>query len=119
MSKEFNLSKVIGKSILLASIQSAIGSVEMSSKFSVLNFAKDQTTLDNAANALSSYVFIGTVWMIGSATVLYSSYGWTGAIWCLVANLIMILWIFLSYVHAFKKASEKYNLKFPKLFNSF
>ena len=33
MSKEFNLSKVIGKSILLASIQSAIGSVEMSSKF--------------------------------------------------------------------------------------
>lgn len=29
--------------------------VELSSKFSVKNFAKDQETLDNAANALSDY----------------------------------------------------------------
>ena len=43
--------KLIGKSILFASMQFAIGSVEMSSKFSVKNFSKDQDTLQNAADS--------------------------------------------------------------------
>ena len=52
-SKSVNLMpKLIGKSILFASMQFAIGSVEMSSKFSVKNFSKDQDTLQNAADAL-------------------------------------------------------------------
>ena len=33
---------MIGEAILLASMQFSIGSVEMSSKFSVKNFSKDQ-----------------------------------------------------------------------------
>ena len=41
--------KTIGEAILFASIQFSIGSVEMSSKFSVMNFSKDQETLQNAA----------------------------------------------------------------------
>jgi hypothetical protein len=117
--KEFNLAKVIGKSILLASIQSAIGSVEMSSKFSVLNFAKDEQTLQNAADALTSYIFIAVVWALGSSAVLYGTYGLPGAICCIVANLVMILWIVLSYLHAFRKASDNFGIKYPKLFNSF
>lgn len=36
---------MFGEAILLASMQFSIGSVEMSSKFSVKNFAKDQETL--------------------------------------------------------------------------
>ena len=117
--KKFNFAKVIGKSILLASIQSAIGSVEMSSKFSVLNFAKDEVTLQNAADALTSYIFIAIVWTIGSSSVLYGTYGWYGAICCIVANLVMIGWIVGSYLHAFKKASEKFNIPYPKMFHSF
>ena len=40
--------KAIGEAILFASIQFSIGSVEMSSKFSVMNFSKDQETLQKA-----------------------------------------------------------------------
>ena len=49
-----NVFKLMGKAILLASIQASIGSVEMSSKFSVINFSKDQRTLQAAADALAA-----------------------------------------------------------------
>lgn len=43
---------MIGFAVMLASIQFSVGSVEMSSKFSVASFCKDQTTLQRAADAL-------------------------------------------------------------------
>ena len=67
LSKSDNYMKMIGEAILLASIQFSIGSVEMSSKFSVKNFSKDQETLQNAADALSDYLKIGIFWTIGVA----------------------------------------------------
>jgi hypothetical protein len=51
--KQHEFFEMFGEAILLASMQFAIGSVEMSSKFSVKNFSKDQETLQNAADALS------------------------------------------------------------------
>ena len=83
------------------------------------NLAKDEKTLQNAADALTSYIFIAVVWAIGSSAVLYGTYGLAGAICCIVANLVMILWIVLSYLHAFRKASDTFGIKYPKLFNSF
>ena len=55
---------ITGKAILFASMQFAIGSVEMSSKFSVKNFSNDQATLQNAADALSDYLKISIVYSI-------------------------------------------------------
>lgn len=101
------VAKVLGKAIMLASIQSALGSVEMSSRFSVLNFSKDQITLQNAADALSAYIVIGTVWTIGSILVLYSSYKWIGFLSSLICNGIIMTWITISYTRAFKSAVKK------------
>jgi hypothetical protein len=108
--------KIIGKGILLGSIQVAIGSVEMSSKFSVLSFAKDQDTLQRAADALTSYIVIGLFWAIGSSLVLYGSYGRLGVVSGIASNLFIMLWIIGSYLHAFKKAADRYNLEYPKMF---
>lgn len=108
--------KIIGKSVLFASIQAALGSVEMSSKFSVINFAKDQETLQNAANALCSYFIIAVIWTFGSSLVLYSQYGWQGIFFNCLANGLMILWIVGSYVKAFRQVAKKNDLKFPSLF---
>ena len=102
-SKKSSAAKIIGKGILLGSIQVAIGSVEMSSKFSVLSFAKDQDTLQRAADALTSYIIIGLFWAIGSSLVLYGSYGILGVVSGMVSNLLIMLWIIGSYLHAFKK----------------
>jgi hypothetical protein len=110
---------IIGKAILFASMQFAIGSVEMSSKFSVKNFSKDQDTLDNAADALSDYILIGCLWTIGTSLIFTANYGWLGAFWNIVSNIAIILWIYISYMKAFKDASDKYKLEMPKLFRNF
>ncbi len=110
-----NKMKMIGESILLASIQFSIGSVEMSSKFSVKNFSKDQETLQNAADALADYLKIGILWTIGVAIMLYANHGVAGLISAVIANLAIIIWVYTSYIQSFKIAAEKYNLVMPKV----
>ena len=107
--------KMLGESILLASIQFSIGSVEMSSKFSVKNFSKDQETLQNAADALSDYLKIGILWTIGVAIMLYANHGVAGLISAVVANLAIMIWVYASYIQSFKIAANKYNLIMPKV----
>lgn len=107
--------KLMGNAILLASIQASIGSVEMSSKFSVVNFSKDQATLQGAADALTGYLLIGGIWMIGAILINYGQYGWPGFWASLVSNLVIIGWIVISYIQAFNIAVKRYGLKFPKI----
>lgn len=104
--------KMIGEAILYSSIQFAIGSVEMSSKFSVKNFSKDHETLDNAIEALHDYMKIGTIWTIGVALLLYSNYGFVGLVAGIISNLIIMCWIYFSYIKAFEIAAAKYGLEY-------
>lgn len=112
------LARIVAKAIFYASIQASLGSVEMSSKFSVMNFSKDQETLQRAADALRSYVIIAVIWTIGTILALYASYGWCGAWIGLAANAVMMGWIIISYVKAFAEAAKRYNLQVPTVFNS-
>ncbi len=107
---------ILGKAILMASMQFAIGSVEMSSKFSVKNFAKDQETLDNAISALRDYIIIGGLWTLGTSLIFYVNYGTRGLTLNVLANICIILWIYLSYYVAFKEAAKKNNLKVHGIF---
>ena len=109
------LAKIVAKAIFYSSIQASIGSVEMSSKFSVMNFSKDQETLQRAADALRSYMIIAVIWTIGTMLSLYASHGMCGALIGLLANLIMMTWIVVSYIKAFDEAAKKNNLKKPVL----
>src|SRR3990172_11685321 len=89
-----NWPKILGQAIFYSSIQAAIGSVEMSSRFSVMNFSKDQETLQNAADALRSYLYVALMWTFATVLVLYSQYGFSGAIVGFIANMAYIGWIF-------------------------
>lgn len=105
--------KMLGEAILYSSIQFAIGGVEMSSKFSVKNFSKDQDTLQNAADALSDYLKIGLLWTTGTSILLYCNYGIMGAIINILVNFLIMFWIYMSYIKAFNIAVEKNKLKMP------
>ena len=107
---------IMGKAILFASMQFAIGSVEMSSKFSVKNFSKDQVTLQHAADALSDYIFIGVVWSLGTCMMFWGSYGMKGAVVNLIANFIIMAWIISSYKRSFRYACDVCNLEMPEMF---
>jgi len=112
-SKIINWPKVIGQGILLGSIQFSIASTELSSKFSILNFSKDQVTLQNAADSLRTYMYVATLWMIGTMLVMYGQNKMHGAITGLIFNLICMAWIYFSYVAAFKVAATKNKLEVP------
>jgi len=117
MNTEINpVLEMLGEAILFASIQFSIGSVEMSSKFSVKNFCSDQPTLQNAADALSDYLKISIIWTIGVIFLLYSKYKLVGAVAAIISNLVVILWIYFSYMSAFRSAmSKNSNLVMPSI----
>ncbi len=106
---------LFGEAILLASMQFAIGSVEMSSKFSVRNFSKDQETLQNAADALSDYLRIGLLWTLGLTMLFYAKHDTVGAMIALITNLLIIAWIYFSYIESFKYAAKTNTLKLPSV----
>lgn len=110
-----DLLKVVGKSILLSSIGFSVASVEMSSKFSILNFSKDQDTLQRGSDALDGYNLVGGLWALGVCLLLYGQYGKTGLYAGIVANLTVLLWINLSYFQAFKKAAQAHQLQYPRV----
>lgn len=106
--------KLAGEAILLSSIGFSIASVEMSSKFSVKNFSVNQKTLAAASTALDTYNTVGILWAVGVTLMLWGSYGAPGAIWGLITNAAVLVWINASYLHAFKQAAEQNNVKFPR-----
>ena len=116
INKKTSIWYILGKAILFSSFQFAIGSVEMSSKFSVKNFSKDQETLDNAVSALRDYIIIGLFWSLGTCLIFYANYGIKGMIWNLLCNLLIIAWIYFSYLKAFNDAASKYGLVVPYIF---
>jgi hypothetical protein len=111
-----NIPLMLGEAIFYSSIQFSIGSVELSSKFSVINFCTSQAVLDNAAEALKGYIYVASLWMVGTALVMYAKYSWYGVLAGLIANLVCMLWIYFSYIYSFKIAAEKYKLKVPCVF---
>jgi hypothetical protein len=115
-TKAQKFSKMIGMSIILASLQFSIASVEMSSKFSVASFSTNDDTLQRAADALRLFMYIAIMWTVACSLVMYSTNGWLGALSGLLANALIVAWIFGSYYHSFVLASKRNKVKFPCIF---
>ena len=112
-SKSQKISKALGLAVILASQCFALGSVSMSSTYSVLNFSNTQTILNRAADALRSYLVIAAVWAFATCLILFSVAGWLGVAFAFAANILINLWVYLSYRHAFKEAVKQHALKMP------
>ena len=107
--------KAIGKSILLASMIFSIGSVVMSSIWSVINFSTEQDVLDRARDALAEFFWIAVVWGLGCACLLFASYGPRGLVLSVLASGLVIGWIYSRYCQAFRVAAAKNGLVVPRL----
>jgi hypothetical protein len=110
--------KVLGKAILLGALQSSIGSVELSSTYSINNFSKDQATLQRGADSLSAYIVIGTLWTIGCMAILGAQYSWEGALFAFGINAAMMLWLICRYIRTFQQVVEREKLQMPTLFSA-
>lgn len=105
----------LGESALFSSVSFAVASIEMSSKFSVKNFSKDQRTLQCAADALSDYITIGIIWTVINILILYPKYGICGLFCAIGMNFVILAWIYYSYIRAFKVAADENKLEMPKV----
>lgn len=115
--KDKDFFKVMGKAIMYASIQAVFASIEISTKVAMVSVSRDQVTLQKCADSLTHYIVMAIFWTIGSVSLLYSGHGMIGFWWGLIANLVVVLWLIFNYLNIFKKACEKYNLTYPKLFD--
>lgn len=113
--KKCDYTQVLGRSLFWAGLQFSIASVLQSSTFSVLNFSKDQETLQGAADALRHYVIVAVVWTVATMLVMYSKHGLCGAVIGFITNLVIVGWLIGLYVHAFGVAAKRNNLKFPSI----
>ena len=93
-----------------------MGSVEMSSRFSVRNFSSNQKCLDNAAEALRDYLIIGTIWTAIVSTVMYCQHGLRGLLVGFVLNALIMTWLYISYTRAFAFCANKHCLEIPTVF---
>jgi hypothetical protein len=110
--------RVLGKAILLGALQSSIGSVELSSTYSVNNFSKDQATLQRAADSLTAYIVIGSLWTLGCMAILGAQYSAKGAFFAFAINGVMMLWLVCRYIRTFQQVTQRENLQMPTLFAS-
>lgn len=113
------LTKIISKSILLATILFALSNVEIGSKLQVLTSIEDQEELQLSADSLSTFILIGIIWTIGSSLLMYSYYQIQGFLVCFVINLIFLGYIYNSFIKIFRKISKSNNLEFPNIFKNF
>lgn len=111
------LVNIISSSLFYSAIIFSLGSVEMSSKFSVINFAKDQATLDRARDALESFIYVSAVWIIATVLSLYASHGYCGAAFALLFGCLITASIIWSYFKSFEQAANEYKLKYPETFS--
>jgi hypothetical protein len=89
----------------------------MSTRMSFVNYSQNQTSLQKAADSLSNYIILASLWTFGSASVLYSNYGMNGFWWGIITNLVILSWNIFNYLSAFKRVSNNFDLKYPKLFD--
>jgi len=107
--------ELLSSALFLSSVQFSIGSVLLSSTYSVRNFSKDQDTLNNGCGALKEYETVAFIWMIIVALFLVYSHGLKGLIIGLIFNILVIGWIHWRYCIAFKDACKKHNLRHPNV----
>lgn len=86
----------------------------MSSSFSILNFAKDQATMDAAKEALNDFMWWGLLWNLGSTLVLGSEHGLKGSLAAVGANTAVLGGIWLKYNAAFEEARVRHGLPEPE-----
>lgn len=101
---------LMGKSLFFASIQVALASIEMDSKFAIKT-VKTQDALDHAIHSLKSYIVISIIWTLASMFTLYSIYGTLGIFVGFITNFAVVMWIIITYKNLFAEVCKNNGLK--------
>jgi hypothetical protein len=77
--------EVLGKAILLSTVQLAIANIELGSRS------------DSKHKDLRRFLWVAAIWALGCVLLLYGQKGTEGAVLALLANALVIGYIYTSY----------------------
>jgi len=112
---EATLPLELGQALVFASVQPALASMQMSSRFDIVNSATTQDLLEQAARDLRSFMIIAIIWAVGSTLVMYIQFSWRGAFINLVGQGLVGYWIFSSFRNAIVNQALRKNLQVPSV----
>jgi magnesium-transporting ATPase (P-type) len=108
---------ILGWSTLLAVVLVSFVPIEVASRYEIVdivirtpNQAKEQ--LNRAVRNFHRFLLIALAWAIGSIFIMYEKYGYQGSITVFILDIVVILWIYISYKDAFKEAAKLTGLDF-------
>lgn len=108
-------SHIIGEALFFAVLQMSIATVELEDRSEVAS-NDNQQKLNISAESLRTYIYLAVLWTIASGLVLYGKFDIFGGIMAIIFNVLIIIWIYVTYTDAMEISSKKSNLIVPKIF---
>lgn len=103
----------LGQALVFAAVQPALASMEMSSRFDIVNSANSQRSLEQAARDLRSFMVISIIWAVGSTLVMFFQFSWRGALINFIGQVLIMYWIYSNFRTAIVNQAKRRHLNIP------
>lgn len=105
-----NWPAMLGHAIFYNTIFASLSSLEMSSKNTMYASVENQTELNYAAKSIKRSMLGTFIGLIGISLIMYSEYGITGLLVCVVISLINIIWTYSGYYKTLSDLAKRHDL---------
>ena len=106
-----------GTIIANAAVQATLGNLELPSRVLERKFTTTKEDIDAFINSVHGYMFIGSLWAIGTTLVIFEKHRYYGAIMNLLLQIAAMTWIITRRYITIKHEADKYNLKMGSIFS--
>lgn len=108
---------IIGKVIVTTAVQASFGSLELPSRLMIRKFITTQEDADAFIEELQGYLFLGSLWAIGTTIIMYDMHEYRGAIINLLLQILAMSWIIYRRYSVYLGVVKKNNFKIKSVFS--
>ncbi len=109
-----SITSALTESFILAGAQLAFSSFIVTSLYIAKNVVNSQLSLDELNGDLRQALLVEMLWTAATVSLMAIKYGWIGAAFCIISNMIAMLYINISMRRTMKYVAKKNNLKVPR-----
>lgn len=110
--------ELIGKIMVTSVVQVSLAALELPPRIGIRKYVTTQDDARAFIGEMHAYIFIATIWAIGTSLLVYVSHYHLGAFLNLFMNLLIMYWIVSRRYTAYKENIEKYSLKLVPLISN-
>lgn len=102
---------LVGKVILSSAVQASLGALELPSPTIIHGLVTTQKAADVMLGEIRAYLFIGTLWAIGTTLIVWMDHYYLGACLNLTLNILAMFWIISRRYRRLKENAVEYGFK--------